>query len=152
MPVPVRLTAILTVERSEPGNPLRDAWVADTIRTREGNSCRLTGKQGSWRDPLAVYPILTLPDASLERLGNLPPPLEEILFAFLGEDVAAWACAGCKLESPLAGHWLVLKSAAETFAQGFWRVEPMEGYPSKVGSDPVPIRRAPIWCSCVNWY
>ncbi|KAL2756010.1 hypothetical protein ACRALDRAFT_2042239 [Sodiomyces alcalophilus JCM 7366] len=119
-------------ERSGPGKPLRDAWVADTIRRREDNTCRLTGRKGTWRDPLAVYPILQLPEASLGQLGNLPRPLHEILYAFLGDDIAEWVCAGCRIESPLANHWLVLRSAAETFALGFWRVEPMEGYPHKL--------------------
>ena len=55
-----------------------------------------------------------------------------MLCAFLGDDVAEWVCAGCRIESLLASHWLVLRSAADTFARGFWRVEPLEGYPCKV--------------------
>lgn len=126
----------MVVEYEGPGKPLRDAWVADTIMSREDHSCRLTGQKGSWCDPLAVYPILRFRKASLARLQNLPQALHEMLCTFLGDDLAAWVSAGCTIESPVASHWLVLRSVAETFARGFWRVEPMEGYPSKVSCDP----------------
>lgn len=130
---------ILVVERKAAGRPLREEWVSDTIRSRENNTCRLTDQQGSWRDPLAVYPIFQLPKASLTRQGSLPLPLHEMLCAFLGDDLAAWVCAGCEIESPVASHWLVLRSAAETFAHRFWSVEPLEGCPLKVSCSPTAV-------------
>jgi hypothetical protein len=62
--------------------------------------------------------------------------MNEMLYTFLGDSAAAWVCAGCTIESPLACHWLLRQSAAETFAQEFWKVEPVHGYPSKVCSRP----------------
>ena len=109
-----------------------NTWVADTIRSRDGNTCWITGQSGSWRDPLGIYPVLQLREASLAQLADLPPSLREMLVAFRGDEVAEWVCGGCGIESALASLWLLLRSAADAFARGFWRIEPLRRYPLKV--------------------
>ncbi|KAK4239351.1 hypothetical protein C8A03DRAFT_14248 [Achaetomium macrosporum] len=134
-----------------PVRPLRDRRCVPIITRRDGGTCRFSGLGDSWRDRLAVYPILPpfgTGKIEIDSVGQpgrtrpaLPSPgcrgpggganlalvasqsLHELLVAFLGPDLSGWVLSGCEDPcAPFGSHWLLRTSAASAFAQGFWKL------------------------------
>ncbi|KAI9058910.1 hypothetical protein FKP32DRAFT_1635136 [Trametes sanguinea] len=97
--------------------PATDAAVCSAIAKRDGGKCCITGKPGTLWDPLVVVPILPYPTGWLTDQDRIM----EVLDAFFTSGYREWWLAVARhpdCVSPYYNHWLVLKSAAQTFAQG----------------------------------
>ncbi|KAI0424604.1 hypothetical protein F5Y09DRAFT_134498 [Xylaria sp. FL1042] len=88
------------------------------IARRDGGKCCITGKKGSIVDPLCVVLILPVPvgwTAQEKRISDL-------LGAFFGPPYREWWLNYAKNPghtTPYRNHWLVRRSAAAAFADGF---------------------------------
>ncbi|KAH6621480.1 hypothetical protein B0J18DRAFT_432607 [Chaetomium sp. MPI-SDFR-AT-0129] len=102
--------------------PTLDAKTQDDIRSRDGNRCCISGNTGTRRDPLTVLPILPLPTAWATAEIRVRNMLESF---FSSEDLETWLFSAeyPELCGPHESHWLVQKSAAETFAKGYVKLE-----------------------------
>ncbi|AEO71210.1 uncharacterized protein THITE_2123379 [Thermothielavioides terrestris NRRL 8126] len=67
-----------------PGRPLRDRRYVPVITRREGGICRLSGLGDSWRDRLAVYPILPVFENHQVKLDPVGRPATRTGRHFLG--------------------------------------------------------------------
>ncbi|CAJ2508897.1 Uu.00g139230.m01.CDS01 [Anthostomella pinea] len=105
------------VASDRPTRPIRDRDLVDKI-TRRDRTCRLTGLRGTFLDPLIVVPIFPILDNPLRE------PLRELLCAFLSPTLRDWVAASSSAEfqhSP-GNLWLLRKSAAAAFAQGYYEL------------------------------
>ncbi|KAK3294461.1 kinase-like domain-containing protein [Chaetomium fimeti] len=116
--------------------PPPDAKTQQEVRRRDGNRCCISGKAGTFWDPLLVMPVLPIPygwDADKPRIFDM-------LGAFFTPPYRDWWLA--QVEDPerlphCVGHWLVRKSAAQAFARGI--VVLNRRLPSMIEYEVVPI-------------
>ncbi|KAK0704498.1 hypothetical protein B0H67DRAFT_648928 [Lasiosphaeris hirsuta] len=92
------------------------------IIKRDGNRCCITGKPGSFLDPLIVTPILPVPSGWItDRDG-----IKDMLGAFFGPPYRDWWLSYVKDPNytlPSSNLWLVRRSAAVTFAHGLVKLD-----------------------------
>ncbi|KAI0899541.1 hypothetical protein F4806DRAFT_505856 [Annulohypoxylon nitens] len=98
--------------------------VADqhSITKRDNGKCCITGKAGTWRDPLIVAPILPIPCGWNTNKANI----SDMLGAFFGPPYRDWWLSYIKhpeLTTSYRNHWLVRKSAARAFALGLIKLD-----------------------------
>ncbi|KAI0003979.1 kinase-like protein [Xylariaceae sp. FL0662B] len=99
--------------------PLCDKGIVRDITSRD-EVCYLTGRQGSWIDPLIVTHIF--PPTSMD----FDPTQKEMLAAFLSSSHEEWlesyfSAVESRQRMP-PNLWLVKKSAADAFVKGFFEV------------------------------
>ncbi|KAK3290932.1 kinase-like domain-containing protein [Chaetomium fimeti] len=98
-----------------------DKHVIDSVTKRDGGKCCITGTPGSFWDPLVIVPILP----RIEPANVATRSCREILDAFLTPKLKDWLLsesAEGKLFDRVENHWLVRKSAATAFAQGYFQL------------------------------
>ncbi|OSC97358.1 hypothetical protein PYCCODRAFT_1440229 [Trametes coccinea BRFM310] len=105
--------------------PSPDDSARSAISRRDGGKCCITGKPGTFSDPLVVVPILPCPSGWVtdqERIVNM-------LGAFFGGGYRDWwlfVAQHPQQVPPNCNHWLVRKSAARAFAKGLVRLDRMQ--------------------------
>ncbi|KAK4446309.1 kinase-like domain-containing protein [Podospora aff. communis PSN243] len=110
----------ITIKGSTPRSPNADE--RQSIIKRDGNRCCITGKRGTFRDPLVVAPILPVPSGWITTRDEI----NNMLGAFFGPPYLDWwlsYASNPDLMSPYHNHWLVRRSAAEAFARGLVRLD-----------------------------
>ncbi|KAK4157591.1 kinase-like domain-containing protein [Chaetomidium leptoderma] len=106
-------TELILAFISEGVGRVHDRSIVCDITSRDGAKCCISGLDSSLADPLIVVRIFP------ESPQQLDPPLREMLDAFLSpslKDVALTAETGNAPEN----LWLVRKSVAEAFSQGYF--------------------------------
>ncbi|EJT79777.1 hypothetical protein GGTG_04860 [Gaeumannomyces tritici R3-111a-1] len=101
--------------------PPPDEKAEAVIRKRDAGRCCITGKTGSYGDPLVIVPVIPIP-LLWETLVQQNPRIGQMLEAFFGAQLTSWFewyLRGTHYMNPYHTHWLVRKSAADAFAQGF---------------------------------
>ncbi|KAK4150826.1 kinase-like domain-containing protein [Chaetomidium leptoderma] len=99
-----------------------DADTQKAIMRRDGNKCCITGKAGSIWDPLLVMPILPIPSGWIADKSRV----FGMLGAFFSPPYRDWWLSYASDPEKLhhyRSHWLVQKSAARAFAQGFVQLD-----------------------------
>ena len=102
--------------------PLPDAEAQRHIAMRDGNKCCITGKAGTIWDPLLVVPILPAPSGWIADKSRV----FDMLGAFFGAPYRDWWLSHASDPEQMPryrSHWLVRKSAARAFAQGFVKLD-----------------------------
>ncbi|TVY13908.1 hypothetical protein LARI1_G009029 [Lachnellula arida] len=102
-----------------------DAATQAAITKRDGAKCCITGKAGYSSDPLVVVPILPVPSRWFED----EPRIFNMLGAFFTPSYRDWWLDYAQMPedmSPYHNHWLVRKSAAYAFAQGFVKLDRLQ--------------------------
>ncbi|KAF9767113.1 hypothetical protein IL306_000378 [Fusarium sp. DS 682] len=98
------------------------------IVKRDGNRCCITGKAGSFRDPLIVTHVMPMPIRWLDA----KPRIQDMLSAFFGPPYFNWWMKHIKLvderyafcsEWLIDNYWLVRRSAAEAFRNGLVKLD-----------------------------
>jgi hypothetical protein len=92
------------------------------IMSRDGNQCCITGKPGTFWDPLLVVPILPIPSGWAAD----KPRIFDMLGAFFTPSYRDWWLSYARDPERMYrcyNHWLVRKSAAEAFAKGFLKLD-----------------------------
>jgi hypothetical protein len=79
--VPYMVSDICLVAERRPCSAIYDKHIVRDIRARDG-VCYLTGKQGSWLDPLVVAPIFPSMGTSLDIVSPVPHPRNVRLLFF----------------------------------------------------------------------
>ncbi|KAK0707180.1 kinase-like domain-containing protein [Apiosordaria backusii] len=93
------------------------------VKLRDGGRCCITGKTGSLWDPLVVAPILPIPSGWIDIDNSR---IHELLGVFFTPSYRDWWLGYAARPSdmnPLHSHWLVQRSAASAFANGFVRLQ-----------------------------
>ncbi|KAJ8128891.1 hypothetical protein O1611_g4739 [Lasiodiplodia mahajangana] len=110
----------ITRNGSPPHPP--DTAAQCAITRRDGAKCCVTGKKGSIFDPLCILPILPIPDGWIIEKKRV----FDMLGAFLGVQNRDWWLEYVKnprFVTPYGNHWLIKRSAAVAFANGFVYLE-----------------------------
>ncbi|KAK3375653.1 hypothetical protein B0T24DRAFT_205006 [Lasiosphaeria ovina] len=105
--------------------PPPDAVAQQDIIRRDGNRCCITGKPGTFRDPLVVAPILPVPSGWVTDKDGI----NDMLGAFFGPPYRDWWLSYVRNPDrllPHKNHWLVRRSAAQAFAHGLVRLDRLE--------------------------
>lgn len=119
------------------------------ITRRDGSKCCVTGKKGTFWDPLLVLPILPIPsgwDTEKACSSQMDHPWQntaanyfekaqifDMLGAFFGPQYRDWWLSyvrGTGFVVPYYSHWLVRQSAAKALALGKVRLDRL--YPSVI--------------------
>lgn len=111
-----------------PVSPVTESTAAARIAERDGPVCYLTGLGDSFWDPLLVYHIF--PDIA----GKIDTAaMSEMLCAFLGPKLLDWILSEEGSQRSHDGrYWLVRRSAAAAFAQGYFQFDFNTGMKTKV--------------------
>ncbi|KAI1345438.1 hypothetical protein F5Y01DRAFT_300504 [Xylaria sp. FL0043] len=112
----VYIVESVTRNGSPPKQP--STAIQHNISSRDGGKCCITGKKGSISDPLCVVPILPVPIGWITQEKRI----SDILGAFFGPPYRDWWLNYAKSPgrtTPYRNHWLVRRSAAAAFADGF---------------------------------
>ncbi|POR32239.1 Uncharacterized protein TPAR_07550 [Tolypocladium paradoxum] len=120
-----------------PCRQLSDKGVVADVTRRDGGKCCITGLSNSFWDPLVVAPILPRQKAPVDKVAaaslnlysdrrvladkRLPQSLHGILCAFVGPELRDWILSNEASQNACRNHWLVRKSAATAFSQGFFQ-------------------------------
>nr|RBQ98674.1 hypothetical protein FVER53263_20311 [Fusarium verticillioides] len=89
----------------------------NAIAKRDGGICCVTGKKGSFWDPIIVAPILPVPSAWLKG----EPRIIGLLEAFFSPQYLDWwrfLIDRADIYSPYQTHWLVRRSVHQAFQRG----------------------------------
>ncbi|KAH6850767.1 kinase-like domain-containing protein [Chaetomium sp. MPI-CAGE-AT-0009] len=99
-----------------------DRNLVASVTRRDGGKCRITGRSGSFWDPLVVVPIL--PRIKLADVDVEDSPCHQMLGAFLTPKIRDLLLSDTEEESykRVENHWLLRKSAAAAFAQGYFQL------------------------------
>ncbi|KAJ2972253.1 hypothetical protein NUW54_g12309 [Trametes sanguinea] len=119
----VYIVGCITENGSPPPSP--DASARSAISRRDGGKCCITGKPGTFSDPLMVVPILPCPSGWVTDQGRIVT----MLGAFFGEGYRDWwlsVAQYAKQLPPYRNHWLVRKSAARAFSKGLIRLDRLQ--------------------------
>ncbi|KAI1209388.1 uncharacterized protein F4807DRAFT_460604 [Annulohypoxylon truncatum] len=95
------------------------------ITKRDGGKCCITGKVGTWRDPLIIAPILPVPSGWDTDKANI----NDMLGAFFGPPYRDWWLSYVRNPGgrmPESNHWLVRKSAAKAYASGLVKLDRLQ--------------------------
>ncbi|KAK7212611.1 hypothetical protein V2G26_019789 [Clonostachys chloroleuca] len=96
----------------DPPRELADSNIIADVNMRDGGKCCITGRDGSFFDPLVVAPILPMK-------RSIKASLHELLTVFVGQDgsrdIISAKAITCR------DRWLVRKSAARASSQGYFR-------------------------------
>ncbi|KAF7563112.1 hypothetical protein G7046_g998 [Stylonectria norvegica] len=106
--------------------PSLNAAIQAAIAGRDGARCCITGKPGSIRDKLIVTYIMPVP---LEWIKPDNPRIFQMLGAFFTPPYRDWWLAYARDPerlSPHSNHWLVRKSAVNTFRQGLVKLDRLQ--------------------------
>lgn len=125
--------------------PPPDTLTRRTIAKRDGEKCCITGKAGTFWDPLLVVPILPSPSGWVAgkvclmllrkvwcRRSNCQlckNNVLDMLSAFFGPQYRDWwlsYASDAAHMSPYRNHWLVRASAAKAFASGLVRLDRLQ--------------------------
>ncbi|KND87680.1 hypothetical protein TOPH_07654 [Tolypocladium ophioglossoides CBS 100239] len=98
----------------DPIRQVLDKRIVADIKRRDGGRCCITGLGNSFLDPLVVVPIF------LGIGSRIDVSLHEMLGAFLGPELRDWVLAGTASQTIHRNCWLVRKSAATAWSQGFF--------------------------------
>ncbi|KAH8697254.1 hypothetical protein BGW36DRAFT_378322 [Talaromyces proteolyticus] len=105
--------------------PQLDAQTQSTITRRDGVRCCVTGKKGTFWDPLLVLPILPIPsgwDTEKVQIFNM-------LGAFFGPQYRDWWLSYVRnpnLMPPHYNHWLVRQSTAKALTLGLIKLDRLQ--------------------------
>ncbi|XXG99277.1 hypothetical protein Hte_005614 [Hypoxylon texense] len=105
--------------------PRPNATELHAITRRDGEKCCVTGKAGTLRDPLIVAPILPVPSGWIANRAGIT----DMLGAFFGPPYRDWWLSYVRNPGGMIAyhnHWLIRKSAAQTFASGLIKLERLQ--------------------------
>ncbi|KAI3325312.1 kinase-like domain-containing protein [Xylariaceae sp. AK1471] len=106
------------ITRSGSPPPPPDTIAQRAITRRDGGKCCITGKKRGIFDPLFIVPILPIPVGWVTERKQI----FDMLGAFFGPPYRDWWLSYIKeprIKTPYGNHWLVRRSAATAFANGF---------------------------------
>ncbi|QGA21624.1 hypothetical protein EYB26_009335 [Talaromyces marneffei] len=113
----------ITENACSPPQPDRSAQNAITLRDRM--RCCVTGKNGTFWDPLLVMPILPIPSGWDTQKTHI----SDMLGAFFGPQYRDWwlfYIRNAERIGPYANHCLIRRSIADSFALGFIRLDRLQ--------------------------
>ncbi|TFY52227.1 hypothetical protein EVJ58_g10134 [Rhodofomes roseus] len=120
--------------------PPPDAITRHAITKRDGGKCCITGKDGTFLDPLLVAPILPFPSGWTKDKDRIL----DMLGAFFGPPYRDWWLSYARNPEHMScycNHWLVRTSAAKAFARGSVRLDRLQ--PSMVEYEVNPVLIGP---------
>ncbi|KAK4198974.1 hypothetical protein QBC40DRAFT_282865 [Triangularia verruculosa] len=117
----VHVVKSVTTEGSLPPPPT--ASQRRDIELRDGGRCCITGKFGSVWDPLVVTPVLLIPSSWINTDNSRIHELLGVFFSLSYRDWWLSNVAHPSAMNPLHNHWLVRRSAANAFANGYIRLQ-----------------------------
>uniref|UniRef100_A0A8H7NMD5 Aminoglycoside phosphotransferase domain-containing protein n=1 Tax=Bionectria ochroleuca TaxID=29856 RepID=A0A8H7NMD5_BIOOC len=110
----------------DPPRELHDSNIIADVNRRDGGKCCITGRDGSFFDPLVVAPVLPM-KTPIKQVGvsfftltfAFFLSLQRLLTVFVGQDgsknISSAKTITCR------HHWLVRKSAARASSRGYFR-------------------------------
>ncbi|KAL2754749.1 hypothetical protein ACRALDRAFT_1094268 [Sodiomyces alcalophilus JCM 7366] len=105
--------------------PPLDTETRQAIFKRDGGRCCITGKTGTFHDPLLTVPILPVPSGwTTDRVG-----INDMLGAFFGQPYLDWWLSYAREPEWMPrerSHWLVRRSAARAFERGLIRLDRLQ--------------------------